>query len=395
MNFSFSTIINLTIVSCILTAILGLLMRRSRMLTHFGTPLLLGITFLLILRFFIPVEFTFTHSVYIYDVYPPVYHFFTDALPLPGKQHISIANILFGIWIAVSCILVLRSILQYVQFMHLFSSCHRIEDYTISQIMHRLQSESGKQKHFCIVECPAIKSPMIFGITHPYILLPPIQLSEEYWYFILKHELTHYYRGHLILKLLCQLLCDLYWWNPAVYLLRRFMNLLLEMDADTNVTKALSKEDRQHYLYCLSEISRLQIHRDFPQEWSVTFVSAPKTYLGRRSHYLLTNLEPHRKNFYIPALILSVVCGVFWLLSIFIIFEPSSRPSDLKMDEMGNAIFDFNENGCFLLKNQSGTYTIYIDWKKNTEINTLPDDRAFDNGDNIYTTLKEAYQNEF
>ena len=78
MHFSFSSLINMTVACCILTGIFYLLLRHNKMLSHFGTSLVLGVTSIVILRFLIPVELPFTKSVYIYNVYPDIYHFFID-----------------------------------------------------------------------------------------------------------------------------------------------------------------------------------------------------------------------------------------------------------------------------------------------------------------------------
>lgn len=386
MNLSFSTVINITVGSCILTAIFGLLIRHNRMIAHFGTTLLLGITFLLMLRFLFPVEFTFTKSIYIYNVYPALYHFFADNHLLFGKLQLSICDILLGIWIVGSCILFLRSALQYVKLKHFFSHCKPFDNDHLLQVLDRVNAELGSKKQFQVIEVPDIYSPMIFGIFRPYILVPRLELSTGDWHYIFRHELTHYYHGHLILKMLFEFLCDIYWWNPAVYFLRRFMKLLTEMNADRGATSGLSEEDTCRYIHCLANVAAYQAYQKSTYEWTVTFVSPPKTYLKKRGQYLLENMGIPRQRFYLPTTLIGVLFGLFFVGSVFLIFEPSSY-EDFSIPNT----WDFSDEGCFLLRNEDGTYSLYIDWKYNADWQTAPTDDPYIQ---IYNNLKEAQRLE-
>ncbi|WP_092472491.1 M56 family metallopeptidase [Desulfotruncus arcticus] len=49
---------------------------------------------------------------------------------------------------------------------------------------------------------------------------PKIELSEEEWYYILSHEVAHYYHGDLWIKIVTEFLHIIYWWNPFVCLLK-------------------------------------------------------------------------------------------------------------------------------------------------------------------------------
>lgn len=42
---------------------------------------------------------------------------------------------------------------------------------------------------------------MIFGIRKPYILIPDLNFSKKEWYYILRHEIAHFYHGDLLIKL--------------------------------------------------------------------------------------------------------------------------------------------------------------------------------------------------
>ncbi len=391
MHFSFSSLINMTVACFILTGIFYLLLRHNKMLSHFGTSLVLGVTSIVILRFLIPVELPFTKSVYIYSIYPDIYHFFIDDFATINGFPINLCRLLAGIWITGSVLLFCRSIRDYIKAYQFCKSCPPLEQKQILETFTQAYAEMGKNKRFHIAVSDKVNTPLIFGISKSFIITPPIDLSEQDWYFIFKHELTHYYRGHLFYHLLCEVMCCLYWWNPAVYLIRRLMRALLEMDVDTSVTRLLATEDTYAYIDCLTKMATLQIVRKYYNKWLVSFTASRKSYLLKRGHFLFDNLEYKRKRFFAPAFLLGMTTILFLLTSNLVIFEPSRRFEDNIEDFNSKKIWDFSEEGCFLLEEQSHAYSIYIDWKVCMEQVAFPID---DPDIRIYSSLEEAYEKE-
>ena len=87
--------------------------------------------------------------------------------------------------------------------------------------------------NFRIVMSETIVSPCIFGIFRPYIVLPKgMDIDDQNLYFIIKHELVHYYNGDLFLKFVLSFLKIVYWWNPLIYLLYNQLVRLLEINTD-------------------------------------------------------------------------------------------------------------------------------------------------------------------
>lgn len=385
MIFSFSTVINMTVACCILTSALALLIRHNRVIARFGTPLVLTIILLLIIRFLIPVEFPFTKTIFIYEIYPAIFLFLVEDFFTLGNLNFSICDILLAIWIVGSIILFLQSISQYITLKQKYSACNSIKKSNIVHIVDNINIEFNRKKIFAIVECCDVSSPLVFGIIHPCIVLPNISLTDDEWYYILKHELSHYYHGHLILKLICEIMCIIYWWNPATYIIRYFLKLIMEMDADAKAVSTLSEAHTYQYLNCLAKIAKMQIQQKLTYEWSVTFISTPKTYLGKRSNYLLENVENPKKLIF-PAFVTVLVFTTFLLCSIFIIFEPSNYKN---VSHPGT--WSFEDEGCFFIENDDNTYSLYINWKYDMNKLTIPTN---DPNIKIYKNIMEAYKNE-
>ena len=97
-----------------------------------------------------------------------------------------------------------------------------------------------------IYRYPRSCSPFSFG---PWIFLPSEEINEYELREVLVHEQTHVGQWHTLDILLAQLFCIVFWWNPAVWVLRREVRLNLEFIADGAV---VGKEvDRRAYQYHL------------------------------------------------------------------------------------------------------------------------------------------------
>ena len=235
MHFSFSSLINMTVACCILTGIFYLLLRYNRLLSRFGTSIVLAVASVALIRFLIPIEFPFTKSVYIYRIYPPVYRFFHSELIRIGGNSFNLYQILLGISIIGSIVLLIGSAVKYVQIYKFCENCDSVKDEHIDQALTQVCAEMKKNKRFHVVECNFITTPQIFGIHKSFILIPAADHDIKNWRPILKHELIHYYHGHLLYNILCNIMCCLYWWNPLVYLFRKLMRHLMEMDVDNTI----------------------------------------------------------------------------------------------------------------------------------------------------------------
>ncbi|MDE6053078.1 MAG: hypothetical protein K2G55_04815, partial [Lachnospiraceae bacterium] len=82
------------------------------------------------------------------------------------------------------------------------------------------------------------------------IVLPKtFEIDSRNLYFIISHEIAHYYNGDLMLKFVLSLLRAVYWWNPFIKLLQNQLIRLLEINIDKTVTRDWSDSQK---LDCLS-----------------------------------------------------------------------------------------------------------------------------------------------
>ncbi len=88
----------------------------------------------------------------------------------------------------------------------------------LNEIYLSVCSDMGLTRHPRLYINKAASSPMVCGFIRPGVLLPEIELSEDNLRYIIRHELIHYKRGDLWLKLLSMFANALHWFNPLVYM---------------------------------------------------------------------------------------------------------------------------------------------------------------------------------
>ena len=94
---------------------------------------------------------------------------------------------------------------------------------------------------------PAADCPLLAGFIKPALYLPDEALSAGEAGFIFRHELTHYKRGDLWLKLLLTAARSVHWFNPLVHLLARFAQEDIELACDDAVVRGMDVDDRRAY----------------------------------------------------------------------------------------------------------------------------------------------------
>ena len=115
-----------------------------------------------------------------------------------------------------------------------------------------------------------VSSPMLVGLWKPQILLPQAAHGQDQLAFILSHELTHYKRNDLWVKLVLLAARTLHWFNPLVAYLGRQASRDMEFLCDSQVVEGFTKEEKKRYsetllayaacggvpLFCTSSLSK-------------------------------------------------------------------------------------------------------------------------------------------
>lgn len=99
-------------------------------------------------------------------------------------------------------------------------------------------------------------TPMLIGIIKPVIILPAIGFSAQELDMVLAHEMMHYRRKDLFVKLLLFIAKGLHWFNPAIYALGRQLDVMCEFSCDEKVVQKMDSEYRLAYGKIILQVLR-------------------------------------------------------------------------------------------------------------------------------------------
>ena len=108
-----------------------------------------------------------------------------------------------------------------------------------------------------IYETDFIKTAFVMGFIKPKIIIP-INLSENEFDYIIKHEEIHIKRFDYIIKPVAFLALIIHWFNPIIWLSYYLMAKDMEMSCDESVMKNTKEDIRVHYSSSLLALSAKQ-----------------------------------------------------------------------------------------------------------------------------------------
>ncbi len=110
------------------------------------------------------------------------------------------------------------------------------------------------KREVIVYSSPYMTTPFIYGLWKPKIVLPPVSFTEEELRHIFLHELMHYKRRDLCLKVVLTFIQALHWFNPIAYMARRDLDLYGEYSCDEKVTNEMVTSERKRYCALLLRV---------------------------------------------------------------------------------------------------------------------------------------------
>lgn len=384
-DFSISSVNMAILVSNLFIIFLVLIFRNRKVMFRLGLPLLVGFVILICVRMIFPVELLpISHNVYLPDLLATIVgetrrvRFFHDT--------VSWWNIFEIVW---GCG-ILYSLLQYIKRNY---DCQKyirkhaviLSDTSIPmQAFTQIKSEATKKgvQKISLLALPPLKSPVIYGLRKPCILIPDaLKLSETEWRYVLLHEVNHYLHKDLYIKFLLHIICMIYWWNLFCQFLKNDTDTILEMRIDQ--TLADTPAHKVEYLSCLLKTASYQIEKPLPvPDFSINFCDS--VIVQRFDSITKNNKRQDSYTFKITFLFFAIF---LYLGSYFITFESNYFPADLFTDD----IIIPTEDNCFIIKCPDGQYDFYLYGKY---IETLPNKEHCIIGITTYKNIQEARKHE-
>ena len=176
----------------------------------------------------------------------------TESESWDGSQNsdamVPVAKILFVLWGAGMLAFAIWQTYGYVSFRYLVRQTGEpAQCDTLRAVFEEQKRSLGIQRNIPLRVTRAADCPMLAGFLCPTLYLPDEALSEQDAAFIFRHELTHYKRGDLWLKLALVAARAVHWFNPLVHLLARFAQEDIELACDDAVVRGMDVAARRAY----------------------------------------------------------------------------------------------------------------------------------------------------
>lgn len=115
------------------------------------------------------------------------------------------------------------------------------------EVFNHCKEKRGIKREISLYQCSILSTPMLMGFWKPMILLPERKLDEMSLSYVLRHELSHYKRKDLWLKLLILLAQSVHWFHPLVWIMGRRASADIEKACDDAVLKGSGMQARGEY----------------------------------------------------------------------------------------------------------------------------------------------------
>lgn len=358
MNVSVFSLLMSVLWSSLIILVAHLLRRKAFFLRRVGAPVLVVFYLLSVGRMVLLVEFPFSREV-------PLRSWFSTAVQAVCIEEHQLGD--FGwtwaqaaclCWAAVGIILLLWFSFRYWRAVRRMTQS-LARDPLAEEILQSIRKESKRSLKVQVFRTERASTPMGVGIFRRKIILPCGDIPQRELEYILRHEYTHFLHGDLWVKLLTQVYCCLFWWNPLVYLLRRDLPQILEIRCDMAVTKDYTVSQKAEYLQTIvNSLKRMGKERDTSRQFLVSarlLASEDSLSLVERFRLISGGQEPRR--LMAASLVTGALCLLF--VSYLFIFQSAYEPGEqdyLDISSNPFLVVDFGE--AYLVKHSDGTYSL-------------------------------------
>lgn len=352
MNFSFSTLLMAFLVSNILVIFIALCFRRQKILLTVGYKVLVVFLFLTLLRFMFPIELPVATNIVLPGILSPIVTFLRHPFFRLLGLRLSPWFVFEIVWAIGSLYYLRLYIKECIASRSLVTDALR--DATREEPYASLLSEicGRRSNRFHVLISESVETPCLYGIVRPYILIPEgMPLTREELYYVLHHEVTHHKYHDLLTKRVVRIMFIVYWWNPACRMLRKQVELLLEMRIDGSLVKK-DQDVAREYMMTLFRVADLAIDNKYqpPAGNKVSMAGKGSSALAQRVDMMMR--ERKKINLLLTLFLCAIIIMVY-LGSYLFTFE--SRYAS------NNAVDTFSiSDRVYAVQKEDGTYDIFL-----------------------------------
>ena len=240
--------------STVFILVIHVLRNQPIFLKSFGVHTLLTMYALCLCRMIFVIELPFTVPVELRGAFSQAYALMRSVQISTKHSSIGFMDVLLCIWIIPAVIIFIRFVWQECATRIKVLPYRRNKNYAAERALAKARNLSPRKLDVNVCVCQDIDTPMGFGLFHKWIFLPDEEYAKDELFYIMMHEYTHFCNRDGMVKLLTLLLCCVFWWNPAVYLLKKDVEQILEIKCDINATQDFNKKERLEYLLTIVQV---------------------------------------------------------------------------------------------------------------------------------------------
>lgn len=376
MALTISSVITMCFLNSLLILLLCLLLKRDIVLSKVGPKCMIILLLVILIRMFLPFEFSYAYSIRVEDWLSPFRRLLLHLL-LTEPFELTVWQLLVFLWAA-------GIVLQVVYKLYTYRKVNRLmfllpkEKWDSFCEKHQINpGDFNFGREITVVCSEQFQSPCLVGWKRCYLVLPAVEYEKEQLYYIILHEMMHAKNRDIGWKILMDLLCVIFWWNPVFWYLRKELFQLLEMRNDIRIIEKLSEKEKVSYMECLKDTAVQIVKKDIAS--SVAFSRSDLKALKRRLK-LIAGYKSFGRG---QQVFLSVLVGIVLFLMSMVVFEPYS------IKQVVGEGFPITSDNTYLIKN-GNKYDVYVN---DEHIMTTDDLDSFRNII-IYNNMKEAQENE-
>ena len=240
-----------------------------------------------------------------------------------------------GIWLAGALSVMLGIVIGNLRLWNTVRRLPFVTDRALLELFGECRQSMRVQAMVGLVVTDRVKSPILFGLIRPRVLLPADLVRElpfERLRYILLHELAHLKRRDILTGWILAFLQSLHWFNPLVWWAFGRMRFDRELACDEQVLSRVPNEERRHYGDVL--IGILERYNHIHRLPAIAGILENKRQLRRRLVMIKKFRRPERREVIAFAALLAV-------LSITFLTEPRSLLS--QSNEQSSGVRTVNE----------------------------------------------------
>ncbi|WP_286909453.1 M56 family metallopeptidase [Clostridium sp. UBA1652] len=248
-----------------------------------------------------------------YTTYHKVIYNFTE---VPANNISLVDYTYIGMWIWVIGLIAVLSYYAYFQgrfYSKIKNNMASVTDKRIEGILNEERKALSITKDIKVEVVNGLSSPALIGLFRATIILPKQDFSNKELSLIFRHELIHFKRKDNITKLLMILGTAIYWFNPLIYLFRKFFNEQCELSCDEKVIHDSKTEDIKEYAMLLVKSAR------YKNTLKLSIMSSQltnkKVNITKRRVENMLNLRSKKKGIVAGVVTLTVIGGTLFTLN--------------------------------------------------------------------------------